>query len=61
MNIEYEAALEAEFSATVTLDDINKTMAEIVDNKIKCASSSDPPSTTASHTPCPHPTSSRRG
>ena len=33
MNIEYEAALEAEFSATVTLDDINKTMAEIVDNK----------------------------
>lgn len=33
MDIEYEAALEAEFSATVTLDDINKTMAEIVDNK----------------------------
>lgn len=33
MNIEYEAALEAEFSATVTLDDINKTMAEIVDNQ----------------------------
>mgnify|MGYP001522801085 FL=1 len=33
MNIEYEAALEAEFSATVTLDDINKTMTEIVDNK----------------------------
>uniref|UniRef100_UPI00242DFB55 M16 family metallopeptidase n=1 Tax=Leyella stercorea TaxID=363265 RepID=UPI00242DFB55 len=33
MNIEYEAALEAEFSATVTLDDINKTMTEIVDNQ----------------------------
>ena len=33
MNIEYEAALEAEFSATVTLDDINKTMKEMVDNQ----------------------------
>lgn len=30
MNIEYEAALEAEFSATVTLDDVNKAMKEIV-------------------------------
>ena len=33
MNIEYEAALEAEFSATVTLDDINQTMREMVDNQ----------------------------
>ena len=33
MNIEYEAALEAEFSATVTLDDINRTMKEMVDNQ----------------------------
>ena len=30
MNIEYEAALEAEFSATVTLDDINKAMKDII-------------------------------
>lgn len=30
MNIEYEAALEAEFSATVTLDDINKTLKDII-------------------------------
>ena len=33
MNIEYEAALEAEFSANVTLDDINQTMREMVDNQ----------------------------
>ena len=33
MNIEYEAALEAEFSATVTLDDINRTIKEMVDNQ----------------------------
>lgn len=33
MNIEYEAALEAEFSASVTLDDINKTIKEMVDNQ----------------------------
>ncbi len=30
MNIEYEAALEAEFSATVTLADVNEAMKEIV-------------------------------
>lgn len=30
MNIEYEAALEAEFSATVTIDDINKTLKDII-------------------------------
>ncbi len=30
MNIEYEAALEADFSATVTLADVNKAMKEIV-------------------------------
>lgn len=30
MNIEYEAALEAEFSATVTLADINQTIKDIV-------------------------------
>ena len=33
MNIEYEAALEAEFSASVTLDDINRTIKEMVDNQ----------------------------
>lgn len=33
MNIEYEAALEAEFSASVTLDDINETMKEMADNQ----------------------------
>ncbi len=33
MNIEYEAALEADFSATVTLADVNETMKEIVTDK----------------------------
>ena len=33
MNIEYEAALEAEFSATVTLADVNEAMKEIVTDK----------------------------
>ncbi len=33
MNIEYEAALEAEFSATVTLADVNEAMKEIVPDK----------------------------
>ena len=33
MNIEYEAALEADFSATVTLADVNEAMKEIVTDK----------------------------
>ena len=36
MNIEYEAALEAEFSATVTLDDINKTLKDIITDDRSC-------------------------